>query len=349
MTTDFIVGFVGVGGVAHNHIYAINALRTYYPDAPKIEVLAVASATSASRKAFAKRYNIPLTLTVEEIFVDKRINTLFIQSPNALHYPQLVQALQCEHIKNIYIEKPLTVKAEYFSSLRALAEKKVNLQVGFQFLQMPAIRWAYEHKELLGKTIHFNARYLHSSYLDKAYRDKRRNRLVAAPEGGAMVDLGAHALSFLVAFLGDQLTLTDARSSGDFSDVPKQSDLYSEASLYDAKSKAIGHASAGRISYGATDILELELRGEQGALLFSSLQPDNIEVYQHGALHKEVRFCGNQYAETMFPSKYCPSGWLRALVHAMYLFFTVADDPLRPNLEHGLTVQRLLDEFTVKL
>ena len=103
------------------------------------------------------------------------------------------------------------------------------------------------------------------------------------------------------------------------------------------------------LAYGATDILEFELRGEQGALLFSSLRPDNIEVYQHGALQKEVHFCGNQYAETMFPSKYCPSGWLRALVHAMYLFFTAVDDPLRPSLEHGLSVQRLLNEFTEKL
>ena len=349
MAASFKIGFVGVGGMAHNHMYAINALRTYYTDIPSIEVLAVSSATAAKRESFAKRYSIPLALTPEEIFANKDINTLFIQSPNNLHYPQLVQALHCEHIKNIYIEKPLTVKDEDFASLSALANKKINLQVGFQFLQMPAIRWAYQHKDLLGKPIHFNARYLHSSYLAKTYRDNRRNRLVAAPNGGAMVDLGAHALSLLVAFLGDQLTLEAVHSSGKFADVPPGSDLYSALFLRDAASAAVGTASASRISYGATDVLELELRGEQGALLFSSLQPDNITVYQHGALQQEVRFCGNQYPETAFPSKYCPSGWLRALVHALYLFFTQADDPLRPNLAHGLAVQHLLNEFSKKV
>lgn len=345
---NFKIGFVGVGGMAHNHMYALNALSTYYSALPNIEVLAVTSATAAKRESFAKRYNIPLALTPEEIFTNKDINTLFIQSPNNLHYVQLIKALQCEHIEHIYIEKPLTVKNEDFASLSALANKNINLQIGFQFLQMPAIRWAYQHKALLGNLIHFNARYLHSSYLDKAYRDRRRNRLVAAPDGGAMVDLGAHALSLLVAFLGDQLALNAVHRSGEFPDVPADSDLYSAIFLRDLASYAVGTVSASRISYGASDVLELELRGEQGALLFSSLQPDNITVCANGALQQEVRFCGNQYPETVFPSRYCPSGWLRALVHALYLFFTQANDPLRPSLAHGLAVQRLLNEFSTK-
>ena len=349
MAVDFKIGFIGVGGMAHNHMYAINALRSYYAVVPTIEVLAVASTTAINRENFAKRYNIPLALTAAEIFANKDINTLFIQSPNDLHGEHLQQALHCKHIKNIYIEKPLTVKNKDFTSLKALANKKVNLQVGFQFLQMPAIRWAYQHKDLLGKPIHFNARYLHSSYLNKAYRDKRRNRLVAAPNGGAMVDLGAHALSLLVAFLGDKLTVEAVHSSGEFSDVTTNSDLYSAMFLRDAVSAAVGTVSASRISYGTTDVLELELRGEQGALLFSSLQPDNITIYQNGALQQEVRFCGNQYSETVFPSKYCPSGWLRALVHALYLFFVETDNSLKPSLTHGLAVQRLLNEFSAKI
>ena len=143
----------------------------------------------------------------------------------------------------------------------------------------------------------------------------------------------------MVAFIGDQLRLEAVHSSGKFAAVPPGSDLYSAMFLRDAASAAVGTASASRIACGATDVLELALRGEQGALLFSSLQPDNITVYQHGALQQEVRFCGNQYPETAFLSKYYGGLWL----YPCFIFiFTQADDPLRPNL-HGLATAKFVE------
>jgi hypothetical protein len=53
----------------------------------------------------------------------------------------------------------------------------------------------------MGKPIHFSARYLHSGYLEKDYRDSRRNRLMATPTGGALADLGPHVLSLLILLI----------------------------------------------------------------------------------------------------------------------------------------------------
>ena len=40
-----VVGFIGAGGIARSHAFAINSLRYYYNDFPEIELEAVSSAT----------------------------------------------------------------------------------------------------------------------------------------------------------------------------------------------------------------------------------------------------------------------------------------------------------------
>ena len=48
---------------------------------------------------------------------------------------------------------------------------------------------------MLGNPLHFEVKYYHSDYLKQDYRDKRASRLTPAPDGGAMADLGSHAVS----------------------------------------------------------------------------------------------------------------------------------------------------------
>lgn len=55
--------------------------------------------------------------------------------------------------------------------------------------------------------------------LKKDYRDKRASRLTPAPDGGAMADLGSHAISMLVAFLGNNLRITGAMQAGCLSEL----------------------------------------------------------------------------------------------------------------------------------
>ena len=112
--------------------------------------------------------------------------------------------MRCQSIRRIYLEKPVCSNLEEEKAIAALSLKYsgIRIQVGFQYLFSSAVReaLAFWKSGKLGKPIHFELKYYHSDYLKKEYRDKRTSRLTPAPDGGAMADLGSHAISLLIAF-----------------------------------------------------------------------------------------------------------------------------------------------------
>ena len=183
--------------------------------------------------------------------------------------------------------------------------------MGFQFLFTPAIieALAFWKSGKLGNPIHFDLKYYHGDYLQREYRDKRLSRLTAAPDGGAMADLGSHAISLLIAFLDDNIHITSAIQAGQFADVRDDSDLFSQISLYHNTTGAAGTLSASRISSGTGDQLSIELFAEKGSLRYSSLTADYFEYYleETGLWNKQI--VGSNYSKiTSFPSGHVPPG-----------------------------------------
>ena len=180
----------------------------------------------------------------------------------------------------------------------------------------------YGSQGRLGKPVHFDLKYYHSDYLRKEYRDKRISRLTPAPDGGAMADLGSHAISFLIAFLGHRLRITGALQAGHFDDVPDESDLFSQISLLDDNSHAAGTLSSSRISSGTGDNLSFEFYAEKGAIRYSSVSPDFFEYFtEESGLwitaadrkqlqtchHLSVRACSGRLAQADDPCSLCIS------------------------------------------
>ena len=198
----------------------------------------------------------------------------------------------------------------------------------------------------MGKPLHFSMQYYHGDYLRKEYRDKRKNRLTPAPDGGAMADLGSHAISMLLAFLGDRLFITGALQGGHLDDVVTQSDLFSSISLFDPVTKTVGTLSASRIASGTGDTLSFEFYCENGTIRYSSGTPDYFEYYLEETKIWSKQITGSNYKPlTSFPSGHVPPGWLRSMIHAHYVFLTGNDrKSFIPGIEHGLAVQRLLSE-----
>ena len=114
----------------------------------------------------------------------------------------------------------------------------------------------------------------------------------------------------------------------------------------DPKSRAVGNMSASRISSGTGDWVNLELFAENGYLKYSSLNPDHYEYFLESDQKCIKQAVGSNYKPiTGFPSGHVPAGWLRAMIHAHYIFLT---GDLRvsflPDLAHGLAVQRIVRE-----
>ncbi len=345
------IGFIGAGGIARAHAYALNALNFFYEDIPVIVPESVTSSRPESRNAFATRYGFNQAQATEDFVKNKKIDTVFILGPNNVHRSHLKMALGMENVKSIYLEKPVCSsreeEEEMHKLLRSLSDD-IEIQVGFQFLQFPAVREALTlwKSGILGKPLHIDFRYYHGDYLQHSYREKRRSRLTPAPDGGAMADLGSHSISMMMAFMNEEMQITNALQAGSFEDVPEGSDLFSAISLYDPRSHAVGTLSASRVSSGTGDLFSFDLYGEEGALIYSSHYPDFFKYYLEKDQQWRKTDVGSHFKPvTSFPSGHVPGGWLRALVHAHYLFLTGDDrNSFVPDLRHGLAVQRIVRE-----
>lgn len=349
MTSEKVtVGFIGAGGIARAHAFAINSLRYYYNDAPEIVAEAVCSSTSKSREKFAGLFGFKNSYPLEDFVSNEKINSVYILGPNNVHSEHFKAAVRMPAVKRIYIEKPLcSSQAEEEEIAKAAKDNpRIKIQAGFQFLFMPSVREAltFWKSGKLGKPLHFDIKYYHGDYLKKEYRDQRQTRLTAAPDGGAMADLGSHAISLIIAFMGDDIQITSALQGGQFADVISNSDLFSLLTLFDLKTKAVGTLSASRISSGTGDTIALELYADKGSLRFSSQYPDYFEFYlEESGSWTKVPTGSNYKSITSFPSGHVPPGWLRSMIHAHYVFLT-GNDPLAfiPDLQHSLSVQRLV-------
>jgi len=345
-----IAGFIGAGGIARSHAFSLNSVKYYYNDAPEIEMDAVCSASEESRRSFAERYGFTKACNLKEFIENDRIDTVFILGPNKVHYEHLRAVLGMKAIKRIYLEKPVCSTIDEEIAMRHLVDlyPSVKIQVGFQYLFTGAAReaLAFWKSGVLGKPVHFDLKYYHGDYLKKEYREKRTSRLTPAPDGGAMADLGCHAVSLLIAFLGDRLHITGALQAGHFEDVTEESDLFSQISVYDENSRAAGTVSASRISSGSGDDLSVELNAENGALCYSSKTPDYFEYCTEKSGIWSKIFTGSSYIPlTSFPSGHVPGGWHRSMIHAHYVFLTGGySETVIPDIEHGLQVQRLVRE-----
>jgi predicted dehydrogenase len=343
------VGFIGAGGIARAHAYALNALQYFYAEVPEIVFEAVCSVHKESRDAFAQKYGFKKSLSLEEFKADTSIDTVLILGPNNVHFEHFKMAIEMPSVRRIYLEKPVcSNQEEEMQMARLAAQMDKQIQVGFQYLQTASVReaLAFWHTGKLGTPIHFDLKYYHGDYLQKSYRDKRVTRLTPAPDGGAMADLGSHGISLLMAFLGEDLKITSALQAGRFADVPKDSDLFSSLSLVETNTLAAGSLSASRISSGTGDLVSLEIYAEKGMLRYSSHSVDYYEYYLEETGQWTRQVVGSNYSPvSSFPSGHVPPGWLRSMVHAHYIFLTGNDQKaFVPGLQHGLSVQRIVRE-----
>jgi predicted dehydrogenase len=344
-----IIGFLGAGGIARSHAFALNSLKFFYPEVPEIEFEAVCSSKKESRDAFAAKFGFKKSLSIEEFKNNSEINTVLILGPNKVHFEHFKLALEMPSVTHIYLEKPVcSNQAEELEMAQLVATSRKQIQVGFQYLQTASVReaLAFWNSGKLKKPIHFDLKYYHGDYLQQSYRDKRVTRLTPAPDGGAMADLGSHGISLLMAFLGENLQITSAIQAGRFKDVPEDSDLFSLLSLVQPENFAAGTMSASRISSGTGDLVSLEIYAENGMLRYSSHLVDYFEYYLEETGQWTRQVVGSNYAPiTSFPSGHVPPGWLRSMIHAHYIFLG-GNDPKAfvPDLKHGLAVQRVVRE-----
>ncbi len=155
---------------------------------------AVANRTYQHAVDFAKKYDIPHVYEqIEDLFTDENIDIIYISTPHNTHISYLREALT--HGKHVLCEKSITLNdAELAEAIRLAEENHVVLAEAMTIYHMPVYKKILDviQEKKLGalKMIQMNF----GSYKDYDMSNRFFNPSLA---GGALLDIGVYALSFI--------------------------------------------------------------------------------------------------------------------------------------------------------
>ncbi|MFX1392828.1 MAG: Gfo/Idh/MocA family protein [Promethearchaeota archaeon] len=129
------IGIIGTGYWGKNHVRNYKTLLMEN----KIDYLKLCDTNELRVKQIAKDYGLEFTLKINEIKNDNKITAVVIVTPSSTHYELSKTFL--ESGKDLFVEKPITLKSEDAKDLVEIAKKNNRiLMVGHLFRYHPAVR-----------------------------------------------------------------------------------------------------------------------------------------------------------------------------------------------------------------
>ena len=360
---DFGIGLVGYGGIGGFHTSNWQVLNLQYPDLPvriRLQGAAARSEASAHLAEIQGGYQYGTT-DFQELMKDPAVDLIDICTPNDTHYEIFNAAVDAG--KHIYIEKPLALTLD---QAREMAERVKEyakvVQIAFNYRFVPAVMKARQLVEdgFLGDVVNFRVQYFHTGYLDPE-RPMSWRLSKDRSGGGALVDLGSHAIDLMLFLVGpfesviaQTRTYVHQRPAEPGSDqkVPVEVDDHAQL-LVSLDGGGVGIVEVSRVAQGTTDDLNFEIHGTKGALRFDVMDPNWLYAYDardpkkplggdHG--YKQIQTMGE------YPGNRIPGG--RSLVNALGMHANSQYQVVRaalglqkasPSATDGLAVQEVLE------
>jgi predicted dehydrogenase len=188
-------GLVGTGWVMDFHARAVL-------EHPAAELVAAANWREPSLRRLADRHGIPrVTTDWRALAADPEVDAVVIATPNALHAPQAVAFLEAG--KHVLVEKPMaTTLAEADAMVAAAHRGRARLMVAHCWRFHPDVRALRARVEAgeLGEIVKTRGYGGHAGWGPSGW--------FTDPElagGGALLDMGVHAIDTTRYLLGDPL------------------------------------------------------------------------------------------------------------------------------------------------
>jgi predicted dehydrogenase len=164
------------------------------------ELVAVANHREESARAFADRHAIPrVTTDWEALAADPDVDAAVVATPNALHAPQTIALLR--NGKHVMVEKPMAISvAECDAMIAASRDDGASLMVAhcWRFRdEVRAMRDRIASGEL-GDVVRTHGYGVHAGWGPSGWFTDP-----ALAGGGALVDMGVHAIDTARFLLGD--------------------------------------------------------------------------------------------------------------------------------------------------
>jgi predicted dehydrogenase len=239
---------------------------------PDVEVVALCGRDPSRLSAVAARHAIPSTFTDwRELIAHGRIDALAILTPNVLHAPQALAALEAG--LHVICEKPLAMTAAEARAVADLAEAKGLATLTFfthRAVGAAALAKRLLDGGLLGRPVQVNASYITNSHLRPGKKAGwRMQRAVAGT--GVLADIGSHIVDLVRWWMGDfrkvsaqWLNVTKERD-GVLTDADEQVSFLAELGC-----GAQAMVQACKLGAGRGNLQRIELYGTGGSLVFEA-------------------------------------------------------------------------------
>lgn len=161
----------------------------------------VANRTYQKAAAFGQKYAVSKVYTdIQELFEDENVDIIYISTPHNTHINYLKEALK--HGKHVLCEKSITLNTDELQEAAALAtEHHVILAEAMTIYHMPLYKKLHEiiRGGELGELRMIQMNF--GSYKEYDMKNRFFNPDLA---GGAMLDIGVYALSFIRWFMSEK-------------------------------------------------------------------------------------------------------------------------------------------------
>jgi len=237
-----------------------------------VKVVALCGRNAERLAALADRFEVPgRHLDWREMLASQRLDVVVIVTPNALHHPIAMAALDAG--AHVICEKPLALDAAQARELADRAEAR-GLKT-LTFFTHRALAAAAQVKRLveagfLGRPLRVDARYSSASHLhpDKptAWRMRR-----AEAGTGALGDIGSHLVDMVRWWLGDVTRVTGQWQTAhrERQGGPVDADDAC-AFLAELACGAQGVFQASKLVAGRANFQRVELHGDLGSLVYEA-------------------------------------------------------------------------------
>ena len=184
------VAFAGTGYISKIHAQAAQNLG--------LELEAVVNHKADSMIEFGRQFGIARQYAdVETLLKDGNVDTLVVSTPNYLHASQTITALNAG--VHVMVEKPMSMNAQEAEEMCKVTEKfEALLMVAHCWRFDPEVLWLKEQSSKLGKIIRTKGIGVHTHWGPSGWFTKKE-----FAGGGAIADMGIHALDTARFLLGD--------------------------------------------------------------------------------------------------------------------------------------------------
>jgi len=266
------MGIIGAGRMGNSHASHLATVR-------KVKLSGVCDVNGASAGLMAKKYNMNVFKSADELIASCAIDAVLICSPTPFHHQHVCQCISAG--KHVFCEKPLARKmAEGLDIASKLKKSDIKFAVGFKRRHMTGYQ---RIKGLIEKGFIGTPRICRVSLVFGGYKRQRGDWFADFDaSGGVILDMLAHPFDLLNWYLGKPERIY-ADSWMLSTELPEPMDYVSGTISF--KNKVICNVDCGWLRRGASKDA-IEIYGDEGLIVSDG---SKIMLYDRALVVEEMQ------------------------------------------------------------